>query len=129
MERPPNIPGDTTRIVTGCGKLYITCNKHPDRYREVFLWFGKSGGCQISFLDSIARLISFALNSESKEPLAWVIKAMSGVQCPSPKWTDGVQILSCSDGISKVLKKWKEEMNKEVECSTLSQSSTPLEQS
>lgn len=118
MERPTQIPGTTDRIVTGCGKLYITCNRHPDGYREVFLWFGKAGGCQISFLDSIGRLISFALNSESKEPLAWVIKALASVRCPSPKWSDGEEILSCSDGISKVLKRWRDEMEKEPPCLT-----------
>ncbi len=104
MTRPQAILGYTRRISCGCGKLYLTENS-SDTYQEVFLRLGKSGGCAASYLDGIGRLITFALNAGVLKDT--IIRAFIGIQCPSPTWSDGVQTLSCLDGIAKLLKEEK----------------------
>ena len=103
MERPDSIQGHTVRTKCGCGKLYISLNQHPDGYKEVFIWLGKSGGCSMSWCDAVARLITFALNSGT--PRDKIVRAMKGVRCPSPY----IEILSCADAIAKVLEGWEDE--------------------
>ncbi len=102
MTRPTTTFGHTIRIKTGCGKLYLT-EASSEGYQEVFTKLGKSGGCAASFLDGIGRLITFALNAGVSKDT--IIRAFIGIQCPSPTWSDGVQVLSCLDGIVKLLKK------------------------
>ena len=104
MTRPPSISGHTMIIKTGCGKLYLTEN-YSDSYQEVFTKLGKSGGCAAAFLDGIGRLISFALNAGV--PKDTIIRAFMGIQCPSPMWDGNRQVLSCLDGIARLLKEEK----------------------
>ncbi len=113
MTRPQSLCGHTIRVKTGCGKLYITIST-SDSYEEIFCKLGKSGGCAAAFLDGIGRVITHALNVETvtKET---IIKSFLGIQCPSPMWSDGEQVLSCLDGIAKVLRKETKEEEKEDE--------------
>lgn len=111
-ERPKSITGVTEVIETGCGKLYVTINQSPE-YNEVFCEAGKSGGCPASQLKSLARLTTFAWNSGT--PIETIVRALIGVRCPAPKWTDGVEVLSCSDGVAKVLKRVLLPMDGETE--------------
>lgn len=101
-KRPARLHGVTECIETGCGKLYVTINQSPE-YNEIFCELGKSGGCPGSHLDSTGRLITFAWNRGT--PVKDIIRALAGAQCPSPKWSDGEQVLSCSDGVAKVLRR------------------------
>ncbi len=105
MDRPQTTYGYTRVIKTGCGKLYLT-EASAESYQEVFLRLGKSGGCAASYLDGIGRLITFALNAGVTKDT--IIRAFMGIQCPSPMWSEGVQVLSCLDGIAKLLKEKKE---------------------
>ncbi len=105
MDRPQTTHGHTKVIKTGCGKLYLT-EASADSYQEVFTKLGKSGGCAASFLDGVGRLITFALNAGV--PKDTIIQAFMGIQCPSPMWSNGVQVLSCLDGIAKLLKEEKD---------------------
>lgn len=104
MTRPTTTFGHTVVIKTGCGKLYLT-EASAESYQEVFTRLGKSGGCASSFLDGIGRLITFALNAGV--PKETIVRAFMGIQCPSPMWSDGVQVVSCLDGIAKLLKEEK----------------------
>ncbi len=101
MTRPQSVKSITTFIKTGCGKLYFTKSQPTEEYKEVFLRLGKSGGCPQSFLDGVGRLITFALNAGVDEEK--IIHAFLGMRCPSPMWHGDSQVLSCLDGVAKLL--------------------------
>ncbi len=90
-------------MTTGCGNLYVTINEDDVGIFELFTAMGKAGGCAASQNEAIGRLVSLSLRTgvDAED----VIRQLSGVRCPSPVWKDGEMILSCSDAISRVLKK------------------------
>lgn len=102
MDRPSCIASHTTVIKTGCGKLYGTVSNPTEEYQEVFLRLGKCGGCALAFLDGIGRLISLGLNNPLTKEV--IIRAFTGIRCPSPMWDGPTQVLSCVDAIAHLLK-------------------------
>ncbi len=107
MSRKPKLSGATYKTKTGCGNLYITINEDNGIPTEVFATMGKTGGCAASQIETIGRLISLGLRHkiETKD----FIRQMSGVCCHSAITTDGHEVLSCSDAIAKILKRYLEE--------------------
>jgi len=100
--RPDLVVGETQRVGTGCGKLYVTINAGDSgRPFELFAQIGKAGGCAASQTEAIGRLVSLALRS-GIDP-AVVARQLRGVRCPSPAWNRGQKVFSCADGISQAL--------------------------
>ncbi|MDO8535565.1 MAG: vitamin B12-dependent ribonucleotide reductase [Candidatus Omnitrophota bacterium] len=100
--RPPVIVGTTTKIATGCGNLYITINEDGDGQPfEVFMHMGKAGGCAMSQLEAIGRLVSLGLRSGIE--VGSIIEQLRGIRCPSPSWEKGGRIFSCSDAIARAI--------------------------
>ena len=74
---------------------------------------GKSGGCAASQSEAIGRLVSLAFrcNIEPEK----IAKQLSSISCHKPSWDNGLQILSCADGIAKSIQlyvKSKENLKK-----------------
>jgi ribonucleoside-diphosphate reductase alpha chain len=102
--RPTVTTGTTTKISTGCGSLYVTINEDENSMPfEVFMSMGKAGGCAMSQLEAIGRLVSLALRSGVES--SSIIEQLRGIRCPSPSWEKGGRIFSCSDAIARVLER------------------------
>jgi len=127
--RPPVILGTTTKIATGCGNLYITINEDGDGQPfEVFMHMGKAGGCAMSQLEAIGRLVSLGLRS-GIEVLS-IVEQLRGIRCPSPSWEKGGRIFSCSDAIARAIERTAQDAkNKKASDGTVSTSETTTETS
>jgi len=106
--------GTTTKVSTGCGNLYVTINNDElGKPFEVFMQMGKAGGCAMSQLEAIGRLVSLALRSGVNT--GSIIDQLKGIRCPSPSWEKGGgRIFSCSDAIARVVERRMTE-SKELE--------------
>jgi len=102
--RPYQTRGATQKTGTGCGNLYVTINEDDQGPNEIFALMGKSGGCAASQAEATGRLVSLALRSGVD--IEVIIEQLRGIRCPSPLWSDGNIILSCSDAIAKALERY-----------------------
>ncbi|MCG3215655.1 MAG: TSCPD domain-containing protein [Candidatus Heimdallarchaeota archaeon] len=104
--RPEITVGQTHKIRSGCGNLYVTINSDEAGVCEVFVQVGKSGGCIASQSEAVGRLVSLALRSGVR--LESIADHLAGIRCPSPNFYQGKTILSCADGIAHVLEHYME---------------------
>ena len=104
-ERPEVLHGETIRMQTGCGPLYVTINEDEQGPFEVFNTMGKAGGCVASQTEAIGRLASLALRSGVS--IDEIIKQLGGIRCHRPFGFGKNQVLSCSDAVAKALLKYK----------------------
>lgn len=127
--RPPVIVGTTTKIATGCGNLYITINEDGEcQPFEVFMHMGKAGGCAMSQLEAIGRLVSLGLRSGIE--VGSIVEQLRGIRCPSPSWEKGGRIFSCSDAIARAVEQRAQDIkNKKIPGNTVSTSETTTEAS
>jgi hypothetical protein len=79
LPRPIAVPGYTIQRRSHCGKLFVTVTTRDGKPFEVFIRFGKAGGCSSAMTDGIARLMSYGLRSGLDPEDA--IKALSGISC------------------------------------------------
>lgn len=101
MNRPVQLHGRTHRINTGCGSLYVTINRNgDDGIKEVFASLGKCGSCSKASNEAITRCISVGL--QNGVPVEKYISTLKGIRCDKVVVSQE-HILSCSDGIAKIL--------------------------
>lgn len=79
LPRPIAVPGYTIQRRSHCGKLFVTVTIREGKPFEVFIRFGKAGGCSSAMADGIARLVSYGLRSGLDPEDA--IKALFGISC------------------------------------------------
>lgn len=103
--RPTTTIGVTEKIKTGCGNLYVSVNEDEKGICEVFTNTGRAGGCS-SQSAATARLISIALRSGMSVDA--ITEQIRGIRCPACIRREGVNVASCPDAISRVIKKYAE---------------------
>lgn len=101
-KRPRALSGNTVKIKVFCGDLYVTLNWYENKPFEVFFQLGKSGGCPRTQTEALARQISISLRAGVD--INEIIEQLLGIRCPTPFLSQGVEVLSCPDGIGKALK-------------------------
>ena len=99
-ERCEVLNGQTTKVKTGCGNLYITVNDDGDEIVEVFTKNGKGGGCQ-SNSEGLSRVIALAMRSSVS--VSELVKQLKGIRCHSCTKRTDISVLSCPDAIAKAL--------------------------
>ncbi|MDD3293968.1 MAG: TSCPD domain-containing protein [Geobacteraceae bacterium] len=78
--RPHAASGFTIARRSNCGKIFTTVTLFPSgEPMEVFVRFGKAGGCGSAMADGIAKLMSYGLRSGLDPHDA--VKALSGIGC------------------------------------------------
>jgi len=96
-KRPGTLAGETDKLTTGCGNLYVTLNKDKGGIKECFCVLGRSGGCPAAQTEAIGRLISLMLKEGvSRKEIA---QQLRGIRCHSPHTEEGTEVLSCADAI------------------------------
>jgi len=111
--RPTTMTGQTHKIRTGFGGMYITINRDKsDKISEVFVTSNDVGGEFRAWTEFSSRVISYALRMGV--PLDLIIKAGKHIRGSKPIIVNGKPILSGPDAVAKVLEK-EANMNVEVE--------------
>ncbi|MDP4007274.1 MAG: intein-containing adenosylcobalamin-dependent ribonucleoside-diphosphate reductase, partial [bacterium] len=100
--RPEVMSGNTYRIKTGYGNLYVTVN-NDERGKpfEVFATIGKSGGFFQEQSEAICKLISVSLRAGVAADE--IIDHLKGIRGPMPVFTDKGTVLSLPDALGKIL--------------------------
>jgi len=101
--RPQLLNGETQRMETGCGKLFVIMNDDEYGPREVFANMGKAGGCASSNTEALGRLISLALKKGASAEE--VTEQLKGIRCHAPYGLGPNATLSCADAIGKALER------------------------
>ena len=113
-KRPTVLKGETTKVRTSCGSLYVTLDKDGGELCEVHLRMGKTGSCFVSTLNMVSVLTSTILQSEYDR--AYLVKMfkrhMRDVSCGERFNFEGVNYKSCWDVVGKLcMDSLKEEKN------------------
>ncbi|MCO5388249.1 vitamin B12-dependent ribonucleotide reductase [Desulfosporosinus sp.] len=103
--RPTTTIGVTEKIKIGCGNLYVSVNADEKGICEVFTNTGRAGGCS-SQSEATARLISITLRSGLSVDA--ITEQIKGIRCPACMRREGVNVTSCPDAISRVIRKYND---------------------
>lgn len=103
-ERPPVLKGETIKVKTGCGSLYVTINEMGGKPIEVFASIGKAGGCATCNMDALCRTVSIALRANVD--IESIVKQLRNMRCPRPLILGGNMVLSCPDAVGQALEQY-----------------------
>lgn len=107
--RPKSLAGKTHKMKTGCGNIFVTINEDENGPFEVFIRYGKGGGCSSTMGESVGRLASLALRLGGSPDV--VIKQLTGITCHQqlPAIGDTPPVLSCVDALGTILREHMKE--------------------
>lgn len=77
--RPQAVQSITLKLRSNCGPIFITVTHVDEIIFEVFVRFGKAGGCGSAMADAMATLLSYGLRSGLSPNDA--VKALTGISC------------------------------------------------
>ena len=100
-KRPTILMGQTSKIKTPLGNLYLTLNEKDGKAYEVFCQIGKAGSDITAFTEAISRLISIAL--QAGVPTSEVINQLSGIGGSSSIGLGKDKVRSVPDAIASGL--------------------------
>ena len=95
------MPGQTFKLSTGCGNIYVTITSNEGEPWEMFLKLGKCGSCPAATLEALGRVVSIGLRAGVKP--SQYIKTLKGIACQSPAIDEGESISSCIDAAARAL--------------------------
>jgi hypothetical protein len=103
-ERPKVLHGTTTKLRSGCGSIYCTCNKsETGNVEEVIIRASKAGVCLNCQLSCVGRLISVGLHHGT--PLSILARQLVGTRCQQDSGvpSDPGFIPSCLSAVGELL--------------------------
>jgi len=137
LKRPDVTNGMTSKLETGCGKLYLTINVDPgtNKIVETFITTGSNGGC-LSYTEATSRLISLAIRGGI--PLSEIVEQLKSTHpCPSYVLAKGTRKdiakgKSCASAVAIKLEEYikngyKENTNSKAVCPLCGESMKTLE--
>jgi ribonucleoside-diphosphate reductase alpha chain len=99
--RPKSLHGETVKIMTGRGKLYITINEHDGQPFEVFLKIGKSGREDFAYSEALGRMISLLFRTGVS--VEKIVKHLRNISGADVVWYEGKQVKSVPDAVAIIL--------------------------
>lgn len=117
---PDVLPAERIRVETGHGTLFITISYDPTTRKplEVFIWQGRSGSCNLAYLEALGRILSIGLRSGV--PVESFIEQLRGERCQHAGPHDGRMILSIPDAVGQALVEFMEGQGNHVKSGTIS---------
>lgn len=108
IERPKVVKTNVERVPTGCGNLYIRVGYLDGRKPiEIIATLGKTGGCSRAQNEALTRSITLGLKYGI--PVKEFVEELENIECPGRyMWPKSDRVLSCADGIAKVLRGYVE---------------------
>jgi len=102
--RPKSLPEITESVTTGCGDLDVTVTFLDGEIFEVFAHMENANSCMKSQTEATCRLLSSA--RRYGVPIDELVGQLIGVRCGKVGFSkEDSKILSCSDGIAKILRR------------------------
>lgn len=98
IPRKTTLQGQTHRVKTGCGWIYVTINYNNGKPFECFTMIGKGGGCASSQAEALGRMVS--LNMRSGVEIKDIHRQLTQIGCHLP-CDKGA--MSCADGTAQAL--------------------------
>jgi len=101
FDRPEVLDGQTWKVPTGHGNMYVNLSFHENRLVELFANVGKSGASTNAQIEALGRVISTAL--QHGVPAPDLAKQLRGINSDKPVYHKGRLIRSTPDAIAWVL--------------------------
>lgn len=107
-KRPDITKGETHKVQTGCGNMYLTINTDDENnFNEMFLQLGKSGSCTKVLMEAIGRLVTLIFRLGGDVNL--IVTHLKGLRCLQPRISKGKEYLSCCDAIAQTVENYGKE--------------------
>lgn len=119
VARPECLSGQTTRVKTPAGTLFVTLNSYDNKPYEVFAQIGKAGSDIMGMTEGLARLVSMAL--QAGVGIDRVVDQLDGIGGNGHAGFGAAKVRSVPDGLARGIKRIlsrEETMEEEVIATT-----------